>query len=80
MRSQVVWARAARAAGRADERVTFHSWRHTFADMCRAAGVAPDVRMVLMGHSEGGAAGVYGSGEFSAQVLAGAIRKLKRGH
>lgn len=46
-----------------DKRVTFHSWRHGFADMCRAAGVAPDVRMALMGHTEGGVSGTYGSGD-----------------
>lgn len=47
----------------ADRRVTFHSWRHGFADMCRAAGVLPDVRMVLMGHTESGVSGTYGTGE-----------------
>jgi len=46
-----------------DKRITFHSWRHTFADMCRAAGVAPDVRMALMGHAESGVAGAYGAGD-----------------
>jgi integrase len=45
-----------------DKLITFHSWRHTFADSCRDAGVPPDVRMALMGHTEGGAAGAYGSG------------------
>lgn len=47
----------------ADKRVTFHSWRHGFADMCRAAGVPPDVRMALMGHAEGGVSGTYGAGD-----------------
>lgn len=46
-----------------DDRVNFHSWRHTFADMCRAAGVQPEERMALMGHTEGGAAGTYGAGD-----------------
>jgi len=46
-----------------DKRITFHSWRHGFADMCRAAGVSQEVRMALMGHAEGGAAGAYGAGE-----------------
>ncbi|KWR90375.1 site-specific integrase [Cupriavidus sp. IDO] len=46
-----------------DKRITFHSWRHGFADMCRAAGVAPDVRLALMGHTEGGVSGTYGAGE-----------------
>ncbi|KAI3590237.1 hypothetical protein D9X30_4845 [Cupriavidus sp. U2] len=46
-----------------DKRITFHSWRHGFADMCRAAGIAPDVRMALMGHTEGGVSGTYGAGD-----------------
>ncbi|WP_029046929.1 DUF6538 domain-containing protein [Cupriavidus sp. amp6] len=48
----------------ADKRVTFHSWRHGFADMCRHAGVSAEVRMALMGHAEGGgAAAAYGAGD-----------------
>lgn len=46
-----------------DKRITFHSWRHGFADMCRAAGVPPDVRMALMGHTESGVSGTYGAGD-----------------
>ncbi|MCF1444583.1 DUF6538 domain-containing protein [Ralstonia nicotianae] len=46
-----------------DKRITFHSWRHTFADMCRAAAVPAEVRMVLMGHAEGGVSGTYGAGD-----------------
>lgn len=46
-----------------DGRITFHSWRHGFADMCRAAGIAPDVRMALMGHVESGVSGTYGAGD-----------------
>jgi hypothetical protein len=34
------------------------------------------VRMALMGHAEGGAAGSYGSGELPPKVLAQAIAKL----
>lgn len=60
-----------------DKRVTFHGWRHSFADMCRAAGVQDSVRYALMGHAEGGAAGGYGSGELPPRVLAEAIGKLR---
>lgn len=59
-----------------DRRYVFHSWRHLFADQCRAAGVAPEVRMALMGHAEGGAAGAYGVGELPPKVLAAALSKL----
>jgi len=60
-----------------DKRVTFHSWRHGFADKCRAAAVSQEVRMSLMGHAESGAAGTYGAGEgLPPRLLAEAIRSL----
>ncbi|MDB0528265.1 site-specific integrase [Ralstonia solanacearum] len=60
-----------------DKRVTFHSWRHGFADKCRAAAVSQEVRMSLMGHAEGGAAGTYGAGHgLQPRLLAEAIQKL----
>ena len=39
-------------AGRAFNRRTFHSLRHTFVTALEAAGVAPDQRMLLSGHSD----------------------------
>lgn len=63
-----------------DKHITFHSWRHGFADMCRAAGVAPDVRMALMGHAEQGVAAAYGAGDgLPAHRLIGAIERLTTG-
>jgi len=60
-----------------DKRITFHSWRHGFADMCRAAGIAPDVRMALMGHTEGGVSGTYGAGDgLPARRLIEAVASL----
>ncbi len=60
-----------------DKRITFHSWRHGFADMCRAAGVAPDVRLALMGHAEGGVSGAYGAGDgLPAKRLIEAVEAL----
>jgi integrase len=64
-------------AGIKDKLVTLHSWRHMFADKCRAAGVADSVRYSLMGHSENGAAGGYGSGELPPKVLAEAMERLR---
>jgi integrase len=60
-----------------DKRVTFHGWRHSFADACRAAGIQDSIRYALMGHAESGAAGGYGSGELPPKVLAKAIQKLQ---
>ncbi|MGO4153586.1 DUF6538 domain-containing protein [Cupriavidus sp. YAF13] len=60
-----------------DTRITFHSWRHGFADMCRAAGVAADVRMALMGHAEPGVSGTYGAGDgLPAKRLIEAVARL----
>ncbi|WP_156374665.1 site-specific integrase [Pseudorhodoferax sp. Leaf274] len=71
------YGRALRGPWRiADDRITFHSWRHAFAGMCRAVGVPPDVRMALMGHSEGGAAGTYGAGQMAPAALDAAIQRL----
>jgi len=70
------YGRQRRAWGIEDKRVTFHSWRHMFSDKCRAAGVSAEVRKALMGHAEGGAAGMYGCGELPPKVLAAAIAKL----
>lgn len=62
--------------GIADRRRVFHSWRHAFADMCRASGMQDSMRYALMGHAEGGAAGGYGSGELPPKALDKAVRQL----
>ncbi|WP_191002119.1 MULTISPECIES: hypothetical protein [Cupriavidus] len=62
-----------------DKRITFHSWRHGFADMCRTAGVTPDVRMALMGHAEQGVSAAYGAGDgMPATRLLEAINQISR--
>lgn len=67
------------AWGITDRRVVAaHGFRHAFADACRASGVQDSVRLALMGHAEGGAAGGYGSGELPPKVLADAMKKLAR--
>ena len=43
--------------------MVFHSFRHSFKDICRECGIGEDVRDALQGHSEGDSAGGYG-GEF----------------
>ncbi|SDD22391.1 Integrase [Cupriavidus sp. YR651] len=62
-----------------DKDVAFHSWRHLFADKCRAAGVSQEVRMALMGHAEGGAAGTYGTSDgLPPSLLSEAVNRLSR--
>lgn len=45
-----------------DERKVFHSFRHTFKDLMRDAGVPSDVHDYITGHSSGDVAGRYGQG------------------
>jgi hypothetical protein len=63
-----------------DSRKDFHSLRHTFKDMCRAAKVEEEVHDALSGNSfKGGGKGVgrrYGNG-VPLQVLADAVADLR---
>lgn len=63
-----------------DTRKDFHSFRHTFKDMCRAASISEEVHDALSGNSfKGGGKGVgrrYGVG-VPLEVRANAINKLK---
>ena len=68
--------RLIRAAGIKDDLKTFHSFRHTFKDMCREVGVEEAIGDALTGHAGGGMGRRYGAG-FSLAVLASAIGKLR---
>ena len=59
----------------ADKRKTFHSFRHTFKDACRAAGIENVISDALQGHSSGTVSGTYGSG-YPLLVLAAAMAKV----
>lgn len=48
--------------GLTDDRMVFHSFRHTFKDSCRAAKIEEGVQRQLMGHAKGDVADSYGSG------------------
>lgn len=48
--------------GIVDNRMVFHSFRHTFKDYCRAAHIEEGVQRQLMGHAKGDVASSYGSG------------------
>lgn len=51
-----------RVVGIRDSRVVFHSFRHSFKDACRAAGVPEDIHDALTGHSRGSVSRGYGLG------------------
>lgn len=54
----------------------FHSFRHSFIDLCRNNNVDVDVRKALTGHVEEGMGGVYGEGH-SIEKLNEGMQKIK---
>ena len=59
-----------------DRRKTFHSFRHTFKDACRAEGIENVISDALQGHSSGTVSGTYGTG-YPLPVLAAAMGKVQ---
>lgn len=66
------WGPFTRTIGIRDERLSFHSFRHSFADACDAAGLSETAKRQVMGHS---LKGTYG-GSLPPVELWSAIRGL----
>jgi integrase len=62
--------------GICDRRKTFHSFRHTFKDLCREAGIGKDIHDRLTGHSSQDVGDGYGSGTYPLRPLADAISQI----
>ena len=62
--------------GIADPRKTFHSFRHTFKDLCREAGISKDLHDRLTGHTSQDVGDGYGSGTYPLRPLALAINQI----
>lgn len=60
-----------------EERKDFHSFRHTFKDMCREAGIEEEVHDALTGHAGSGVGRRYGSGGVPLTVLTEAVGRLR---
>lgn len=56
--------------------MVFHSFRHTFKDYARLAGIQEGVQRQIMGHSSGDVADNYGSG-FPLHQLVEGMRHFK---
>lgn len=59
-----------------DPRKVFHSFRHTFKDATRAAGITEEVHDALTGHSNGGVGRMYGGEHFPLEPLYQAMKKI----
>lgn len=57
-------------------RKDFHSFRHTFKDLCRTAEIPEEVHDALTGHVGGGVGRTYGTG-VPLKVLAEAVAKIE---
>jgi integrase len=69
------FGRYRRALGITDPQVGMHAFRHNFADALRAAGIEPELRNTLLGHSQGHVGARYGDG-WLAQALAVAVARV----
>lgn len=56
--------------------MVFHSFRHTFKDYARLAGIEEGIQRQIMGHSSGDVADNYGSG-FPLHKLVEGIKRYK---
>ncbi|MGC9129149.1 MAG: hypothetical protein ACP5GA_10540, partial [Acidithiobacillus sp.] len=56
--------------------VVFHSFRHTFKDLCRNSGIPRDVHHQLTGHASESVGDRYGEG-YSLEVLQAEIAKIQ---
>lgn len=71
------FSRYIESIGAKTAKTSFHSFRHTFKDACRHAGVNPDINDILLGHALPGMAGRYGDGNVPLSVLYEAISSMK---
>lgn len=60
-----------------DTRITFHSFRHTFKDACREAGIDGEVQDAILGHAGSGEGRNYGNGLYPLRPLAGAMERIE---
>lgn len=63
--------------GITDERKVFHSFRHTFKDVCRQVGIEEAVHDALTGHSRPSASRGYGNDQYPIEPLFEAIAQYE---
>lgn len=65
-----------KALGIKHDRISFHSFRHSFEDACRNSRIPLDFVNALQGHAQQGMAGRYGNGLYGLQLLSEEMEKL----
>lgn len=60
-----------------DERKVYHSFRHTFKDICRESGIHEDIHDAITGHAGGGVGRGYGDRQYPLKKLFEAIKKIE---
>ncbi|WP_330997251.1 site-specific integrase [Burkholderia stagnalis] len=58
-----------------DPKMVFHSFRHTFKDVCRDHGITKEIADALQGHSDGDASSNYGAEFYPLRPLVEAMEK-----
>lgn len=69
------WGLWSREIGIDDERLVFHSFRHTFKDKCRSSKIPVDIQDALLGHAGLTVGSGYGDGH-DVWTLHGEIQKI----
>ena len=62
--------------GITDKRKTFHSFRHTFKDLCRFGKISKEIHDKLTGHASSDVGDGYGSGIYPLKPMAEAITRI----
>ncbi|RVL09074.1 site-specific integrase [Sinorhizobium meliloti] len=65
-----------KAIGIKHNKISFHSFRHSFEDACRNSRIPLDFVNALQGHAQQGMAGRYGNGLYGLQLLSEEMEKL----
>lgn len=63
--------------GITDTRKTFHSFRHTFKDLCRSSQISKEHHDRLTGHASSDVGDSYGAGLYPLQPLTTAINQIR---
>ncbi|MGF6172808.1 DUF6538 domain-containing protein [Ensifer sp. 4252] len=59
------------------DKISFHSFRHSFEDACRNSRIPLDFVNALQGHAQQGMAGRYGNGLYGLQLLSEEMEKFR---